>query len=88
MAQPCRAERLWAAPGRARCGRGRRSTRSGRGGSVSPHAAAGLAVVASACAVVAVEVEKRADVFGIARAEGRFVLEPMSAEEDAADPAE
>lgn len=46
-----------------------------------PHAAAAVAVVTSTCAVVVVEIEKRADVFGVARAEGRFVLEPMSAQQ-------
>ncbi len=43
-----------------------------------PQAAAALGVFVSTCAVVAVEVERRSDVFGVNRAEGRFVLTPIS----------
>jgi len=45
-----------------------------------PQMAAAMAVLVSTCAVVAVEVERRADVFGVERPEGRFVLTPLSPE--------
>ena len=48
-----------------------------------PQLAAATAVCVSACAVVAVEIERRADVFGTARPEGPYSLTPLTDEEAA-----
>ena len=45
-----------------------------------PQAAAVMGVFVSTCAVVAVEAERRSDVFGVNRPEGQFVLTPISDE--------
>ena len=48
-----------------------------------PQLAAATAVCVSACAVVGVEIERRADVFGTSRPEGAYELTPLTDEEAA-----